>query len=881
MARLTRNTSIVVPQSRGQQITSVGPALLNLGSQLQKQAFDRGADKRTAEAQLAAASLNFERDGEGNLLAPALPIGENGLVAPTIYDQEYSAQVFRRYAQQSELDASAMMAAIARDHPFDPDGFDIVAKAYIDKITELAPDLIKSEINMNAQVKSVEHFNFIARMTAERDYNNAALTHETTVQTAEDALTAGMMAGDLPETTEIKYQAQRDLIVSGNFLTGAQKDLQLRALDITVSTTAMLKTISEIDNTELDFGKAMAEMKNLANGEGEVTAMGDDGKMHLVPIAEAYPNPKVQAGISAAAQVVLKNRMLALTGLMNAQQSEQNIDYVMWHGPHQAAVDEGLKEFNFVKANQFLLQAVEARNSPLVDRIRENMASNRDTTGMNKEFTDYFDAADIVEKRRAVETERAIDLTPENFRLGTIPGDAPPIETEEEIEQLRRSIEIIKKVPFSYTQTKSRQKIADKYLEEFMAQEGNESFDPFTSDWPVVQLHINQNVRGQGDLIAKLYTNGLNNIFSDIPGNIDSYDRGLALAFEFMRDPGTRRNLKGAMEPAAFNALAYIFTTRAPGENNIRAETTQDMINKFSDPGYTPHPEWGLKTEDELTLMMETFRNTLSSYIQEQPFMGMNKLEGTQVPIWHGGFANIFGTNLEDEIPHEVQVAMFNSMRSESGMMDGKDAGQHAIAMRHSMNNILHEFGYAASEFGFNRKRASTDDGLFGQGRADYALVRLPPEYWYRDDGIIGLGGSQLSPTDQFMMQAIGVDFQNVLNKLSTDTGSKKYIAGQTAWLEFDLNEYYANGTKQFRVKLFDEGPDRIIDALDESRGVEGNVFFINFEEYGTYERARGNRLRHLERNRLKTEANRVSSQRQPNLFIGNLTNLKPFKQNQ
>ena len=157
MARETRRIGIRTAQVRLPATQSVGPALVRTAASFADREFAKAADIKTQEAIVAAGALNFERDGEGNLIAPTVPIGDNGLIAPSIYDRKYTQMVGQRYLQQMSIDVSEQLNIIASENSFEPETFRTLAEGFVAKVTELAPDYLKPDVNNTAQVKMVEH----------------------------------------------------------------------------------------------------------------------------------------------------------------------------------------------------------------------------------------------------------------------------------------------------------------------------------------------------------------------------------------------------------------------------------------------------------------------------------------------------------------------------------------------------------------------------------------------------------------------------------------------------------------------------------------------------------------------------------------------------
>ena len=170
MARLRRQIGITGAEVRLPQQQSVGPAIIKTASNFAQRAYDKKADQRTQEAQIAARAINFERDGDGNLTAPRLPIAANGMIAPSIYDRAYTKMVSTKYLNQIKIDTSAQLNMIASKFVNDPSGYQKVAEGYVAKVTDLAPEILKTDVNQAAQMTMVEHFNRIVRVTSEKDH---------------------------------------------------------------------------------------------------------------------------------------------------------------------------------------------------------------------------------------------------------------------------------------------------------------------------------------------------------------------------------------------------------------------------------------------------------------------------------------------------------------------------------------------------------------------------------------------------------------------------------------------------------------------------------------------------------------------------------------
>lgn len=829
MARLGRAAGVGSAKVNLPGLKSVGPALLKTGETGQAIAQRRGANKRTQEAQLAASLLNFERDGEGNLLPPALPIGANGLVAPTIYDQEYSKQVFNRYAQQSELDVTAMMSALASQHPFDPEGFKLVSKAYIDKVTELAPDQIKGSINLTAQVKSVEHFNFIARQTAERDYNASVLTYNTTIKTGQDGIISSIMAGEDFDSIEAKYLAQRELIQAGmvehNFYTEPEIAKQILQLDFAVSASTTMHEITNLQDDELDLATGLARLKSLANGEGDILAMVD-GKMKQVPIAEAFPGIEDQMAISAAAQTIMANKSAAFNGQKDAEHAELENDYLTFKAGHFLSVSNGLIEFDRPAMERFHAKALQQDNPELANRIYTDIMSQVDTGGANKTEIElgFFIADHMRRRKEALEKSDRI--------LG--PEGVANLSDEQKLERDRR-IELAH--PLHLDQIEEYQsKWADPQYDSFV----NEfpDFDPFASDLErpfsdsITKAYINGVIKNGGDLIPSRIAQGIvNNLRGDV-SNEQVYSRTLEIVYELWKDNGTKRNLRKSLPSGMFNALDHMFSYTAP--SNITPTQVQEEIRRYDDPTYRPHKAWVDLELEERAVVVEETEDMMRDMMIHRPLGPFDGVQGTQVNAWWGTIGEIVGTQL----PSEVQMKIYRAVEQRASWFDSSDTDHREIALRNVVDEMLFDWGYAPSKFGWNEANAVIPRGIIGTNRPYNAIAERPPEFLYRNSGRV-TEQTKDSPTNVFVMKEIEKDFNVLLAAMQIEfPTAEKFIAGENAYLVYDQQHFDNSGKDRYEIIIFDASTDldkftAIRSASGSGLGLNGVSYTIDFELSG------------------------------------------------
>jgi hypothetical protein len=381
MARLSRRVGIRTAQINLPRSDSAGPAIVKTAANLGQIAFQKQADKRTQEAQLAAASLNFERDGEGNLVSPSLPTGENGLLAPSIYDRTYTDMVSQRYVQQIKIDTAERLNLIATEHRFDPSGYREVAEAYVAKVTELAPDRLKADVNGTAQIRMVEHFNHIIREKAERDHTEAGQVHSQSIDVDYDDAAGYAVSSQTPEddaTVGAKILEIRAKIEEGksfNFWNEAEAQERIDLIDKKIALSYLTGEITRLANDPLTHAEAIEQLNQFAMGVGEIKTVDELGIVVMRPVSEVYPNPEDREVIAAAGIGIIKDKEAARGNLEAEQFGKQNDSFHEWWLPHsiQRAGEGRMVDMDMLAG--WFEKASAERNHSLMESIQRIMLS--------------------------------------------------------------------------------------------------------------------------------------------------------------------------------------------------------------------------------------------------------------------------------------------------------------------------------------------------------------------------------------------------------------------------------------------------------------------------------------------------------------------------
>jgi len=338
MARETRRIGIRTAEVRLPTTVSVGPAIIKTAATIAEREFEKAADRKTQEAVVAANALNFERDPEGNLIAPTVPIAENGLLAPSIYDRKYTQMVGQRYLQQTQIDVSERINLIAAENPFDPQAFRVLAEGYVDKVTELAPDFIKADVNNTAQIKMVEHFNHIIRVKAERDHTEARGLQ---LQTIDNHMTelGGYVAGNAdPDVIGAKMLEARAAIEQGDelhFWLDDEKQMMLDGIDRQFVVSKISSLINSLPPGDDVAAKELAlALNGFANGEGTFPMIDEAGNISDVPLDEVPMAQDERIQIAEFATKLLVTQTGAFTDVQDARLSRDWEDFFDWFSPH-------------------------------------------------------------------------------------------------------------------------------------------------------------------------------------------------------------------------------------------------------------------------------------------------------------------------------------------------------------------------------------------------------------------------------------------------------------------------------------------------------------------------------------------------------------------
>jgi len=616
MARLRRQVGIRTAQINLPRAESAGPAIVKTATSLATQAFEKQADKRTQEAQIAAAALNFERDSDGNLTAPTLPIGENGQLAPSLYDRAFTNMVGQRYIQQIKLDTGSRLNEIANQHILDPSGFQKVAEAYVQKVTDLAPDILKPDVNITAQTAMVEIHNRISRALAEKEWDDSRNIQLLTIDNIEDDVMSYALGGDDDAVLQNIIQMETNLLQGQgpNFWGDAFVTARNQALNDNLISSYIMGNITRLPNDEVVMGEAIEQLQNFADGKDKVKGF-KNGEIKMIDAVEAIPSPEKRAIVAANGIKAIKARKANFLNTEDARHQRQFDNFLA------AFMQKAVKaEFVGERVDRdwlldWFFQANDTDNEALKARIRAELQTAFPIGAKPTEYElNYLaQAEDMVERTFASQDRYAKEKGVDRFEL-------LPIEVQDDFNKsLPAQIGV-----FALPQTIAGARLADRVYENMAPTLRWHSEDQ--GGTPANQ--INEFIRTDMQMLGLIPLSAIN-YFDATLGNIEQGGSNEVMRmlsfFDAMRDtPNVRSKLKTALGDTNFTALAFMQDHMMPSQmtdsNVLRDVVERASKNQLFDPVRV------LNKENQ-ALIEESIRSSLAS--ANDPW---NKWQGAAIP---------------------------------------------------------------------------------------------------------------------------------------------------------------------------------------------------------------------------------------------------------
>jgi hypothetical protein len=839
MARDTRRIGIRTAEVRLPGPASFGPALVKTAGAIAERAFEKAADKRTQEAVVAANALNFERDPEGNLIAPTVPIAENGLLAPSIYDRKYTQMVGQRYLQQTQIDVSERINLIASENPFDPEAFRVLAEGYVDKVTELAPDFVKADVNNTAQIKMVEHFNHIIRVKAERDHTEARGLQ---LQTIDNHMTelGGYVSGNAePDVIGAKMLEARAAIEQGDelhFWLDDEKQLMLDSIDRQFVVSKISSLINGLPPGDDVAAKEMAlALNGFANGEGTFPMVDEAGNIADVPLEDVPMAQDERILIAEFATKLLATKHGAFTDVQDARLNRDWEDFFNWFSPHAlnaitpgsgVQLDIGRLYVEFDKAHRKVVDLGydDALRETIRDLITQQVGGGRNMSAEQTAFDEDWQAWNRMVR---IETEKRLaDTDPQSL-------------TQQEALELRHGVlRDTGGLSSGNQQTAANSRFVSEYYSGMAARDltGPEGRDY----WNDVLQAPTQDKWAEVEWLAKYQFSPIGiwpqELSAAIIGKMNdpegmsqrTLEDTMRLTRAFWDQPTFQNNMTdgNALGTQVGRTLDHLF--RMGGQPT--AEEAQYFLEKFRDPDWSPQKVWASRDSDDRDAYIASADKAIDNFFNANWRTGWMR-RGLQTGTV--GF-NPFDDDLAG-VPPDVKFDVMQRVIANAGFIDSSQPEMFNIFIAQSVDKAMHDKGYAPTQIGYSRFRHN-DSFSHEWTRPDAAIVAFPPEYFARTDNQGNLTPS--GTVNKELMGLVTENFQVVLDhywkqrfgNLPVNEQPARWVAGVNTGLRYNGDASAKLNTPHWDIMLVRAGglePE----VLNESGLFDGTNFTFNMDE--------------------------------------------------
>ena len=818
MARETRRIGIRTAEVRLPGPVSAGPALLKVAGTIANREFEKAADIRNQEAIRDAAALNFERDGDGNLVAPAVPISEEGLLAPSIYDRQYTQMVGQRYLQQMQIDVSENINKIHADNPFEPETFRTLAEGYVSKVTELAPDYLKADVNNSAQVKMVEHFNQIIRVRAERDHEEARGLQLQTIESDMDEVVGYVAGGADPEVIGGAMLKARAAIEQGdelNFWLDDEKAEMLDAIDRQFAIANISNMITSLPPGDFVAASELNQaLNNFAMGEGTFPMVDELGNVAHVPLDDMPISPLERIAIADHATKLVNAQFTAFENVLDNRLKKDKRTFYDWWSPHaldsltpgkEVDIDRLYREFD--KAHTNVIQS--GYDDSLREEIRALItdtigSSTRQMSQEQQSFNDDWNAW-----RRMIDAETTKRLA----------GRDPQSLTTSEALTLRHNVlKDTGGLSSGNQQTAANSRFISEY---YSAMAGRDLTGPVGRDfWNDILQNPTSEKWEEVEWLAKYQFSPIGiwpqelsaaiiGKMNDPEGmNQQSLDDTMRLTRAFWDNPTFQANMtdSNALGTQVGRTLDHLF--RLGGQPT--PETAQNFLERFNDPNWTPRAVFNDLESDDQEQFKVAAGNAIDRY-----FNANWKTAWIPTGLQTGTFGfNPFDVDLAG-VPLDVKHDVMRQVISNAGFIDPDDTSSFNAFIAQSARTAMQNNGYAPSAMGYSPFRHN-DQFNFEWTRPDAAIVAFPPEFFARTDDQGNI--SEFGSINQELMGMIGENFQVILDHYGRQR-DQKWTAGVNAALRYNGDASVKFGSPHWDIMLIREG------GLDPSVLTETGIF--------------------------------------------------------
>ena len=378
MARLRRSVGIAAIKTNLPRRASIGPAVINIAGTVADEAFRRTADKRVQEANAAAEGMDFERNEEGILIAPKMPRGDDGLIAPNIYSRQYSEMAGKRYLHQMQLDVTKSLNGIAVTHRNDPNGFEAASSKYLETTLSGALPEVRAEVDLMGQGIQVGHFNRLVRERSEFEFKKSQDMFAAKMELGFNELTGAVQGGADPISASLLQVALIDeysAATEEGLVNGAGLPQLQLSLNQSISKARLAHRSESVPSNDVSERAFMREIQGLIEEDGQIETLVD-GEYQFVDVANVFPSRADRQELINNISGFIGDRITLRNQLDAAQDNAEREEYLIREYPKLiSAVKNGYRyERDFTTD---MLDSV-ARNPSLFD-LQNNLSAITDS----------------------------------------------------------------------------------------------------------------------------------------------------------------------------------------------------------------------------------------------------------------------------------------------------------------------------------------------------------------------------------------------------------------------------------------------------------------------------------------------------------------------
>lgn len=708
MARLRPRISINQSNLAGTipaQAPTIMPAVRQVAGVAEQIASEAGEREALHKAAMAAQAFRFERDPQGNLVAPDVPVNDENMRVPSIFEVEYTNQLLRRYEKQVVIDAQTAFQKIAINSKLEPAKYEAAADAYIKTVVDNAPPHLKGKLNDELLGYSMSQLNYLYRQRAEWDNKRSldvldqAMKRDSELVGAE----AGLQDAEGTELAIQKYLANYDEATGDLLVNGAKRDeLELNIRRYAASNW-LIGGVANTPNTQVDRRAMIEKLTRFSQGEGTIeTVVG--GKVVEVPVEELFPVPEVRQAIVQPSIQMLSSLSTASSQAEDARFDAANREWYSWYNKHWVDVVHKGVDPNYGRMQEFLDKAVRSGNSGLSSAIRVAMTQGQGTkelTRLERQTIDHLSRvfADVNNSIDKYLAELGDDATPEDVAFATR--------------------EAFRKHAIDIPQTRESADFATELVyERFFLGEGNMP-DLRTSDFRTEVLPVIDDWMSQVGIVPAEWSQDISAMIQSDDDRM--FEKGWAIWKQMTKHPKLRRAMANGSALGAMNRALHFASEQTISEPSVIRKLIEDAL---FDPNWAPHGAW----EDKKTEERELYTQAIEGIFEEGAFTSYWPGETEVQAINFKLSAPALST-----MPSEMRQQIIEVLKYEAGQFSSQNKEAIGDYVIRAAERVMSTSGWRQTKIGYDPLRYGPGFAP-GDDQPTYGWSLLPPEAFFPPD---------------------------------------------------------------------------------------------------------------------------------------------------